>query len=137
MATISLEKHLNETTRLRERYEDILRHAIERSEAILQDAERRHIEKEASWIKEKFDLHNNLLKAWQSSSAEDRLNFVKTATFEGFKDQVLAGAVSTAKALTLAAGKAEGYTNVRVLVGFVITVVVAIISTYLAVRGMR
>lgn len=92
---------------------------------------------EASWIKEKFDLHNNILRAWQLASAEDRGNFVKTATFEALKEAFGVNTVTTAKALTLAEGKTRGFESVRIAVAFACGILVSIAATYGMLKGLR
>jgi hypothetical protein len=123
---VPLKDHFDALNAQRDRYEDRL-----------DEAERRHADKEASWIKEKFDLHNNLLRAWQIASTEDRANFVKTATFEALKEAFGVNKVTTATALNLAEGKSRGFDTVRIFVTFIAGIVVAAVGTYVALRGPR
>lgn len=123
-STVSLKDHFDALNAQRDRYEDILR-----------EERRMHADDRASWIKEKFELHNNLLRAWQIASTEDRANFVKTATFEALKDAFGVNTVTTAKALTLAEGKSRGFDAVRVGVTFVAGLIVAAIAMWAALKG--
>jgi hypothetical protein len=120
---VPLKEHFDALNAQRDKYEGIVR-----------ELQLRHSEKEAAWIKEKFDLHNNLLRAWQVSSNEDRANFVKTATFEALKDAFGVNTVTTAKALTLAEGKGKGYAVVVAGGSFVAGIVLAVAAAWAMFR---
>jgi Flp pilus assembly protein TadB len=111
---VTLKDHFDALNAQRERYEETVR--------VL---EQRHADREAAWIKEKFDLHNNLLRSWQAATTEDRANFVKTATFESLKEAFGVNTMTTAKALTLAEGKSKGLALVVAGASFVAGLVVA------------
>jgi hypothetical protein len=121
--TVPLKDHFDAILAQRDRYELAIRML-----------EQRHADREASWIKEKFDIHNNLLRAWQVASNEDRAQFVKTATFEALRDAFGVNTVTTAKALTLAEGKSKGYGAVTQAVAFVCGVVVALAAAWAVLR---
>jgi hypothetical protein len=123
-STVPLKAHFDALNAQRDRYEHII-----------QNLEQRHADREASWIKEKFDLHNNLLMAWQKASTEDRANFVKTATFESLKEAFGTNTTTTAKALTLAEGKSKGFAAVVAGAAFICGVIAALAAAWGALHG--
>lgn len=124
----------SDTVNLKDHY-DALNAQRDRYETTINELKDRHADREASWIKEKFDLHNNLLRSWQQGTAEDRANFVKTATFESLKEAFGVNKMTTATALTLAEGKNKGLALVVAGASFVAGLVVAGIAVWGAVHG--
>jgi hypothetical protein len=102
---------------------------------VIREMETRWHDREASWQNEKFAAHNNLLRAWQAASAEDRATFVKMTAFDALADKFATNVSTTAKALTLAEGKSEGYSAVTLGVGFLCTVVIAFAAAWAMLHG--
>lgn len=116
---VSLKDHIAALNLQRDRYEDIIR-----------GLEQRGADNVAAWLKEKSDLHNNLLRAWEKATADDRAMFVRVATFQALEDKFETNTSMTAKALALAEGKSRGYSAVMTAAGFVGGLVVAFAAAY-------
>jgi hypothetical protein len=133
--TVSLKDYFDAILTARDRHDEIVRDMTFRYEDVIHRIEQRNTDREAAWIKEKFDSHNNLLRAWQLASTEDRANFVKMATFEALRDAFAVNTTTTAKALTLAEGKSSGYHTVVAGLAFAGGMVIAFGAAWAMLHG--
>jgi hypothetical protein len=116
-------------------YVDALLAQRDHYNTIIHDINQRTLDREAMWVKEKFESHNDVLRAWRDATLTDRSSFVSVDSFNALRDTFEASTAATAKALALAEGKGKAYQIVVGGVAFVGGLVVAFAAAWAMLHG--